>query len=126
MVEESKVFKFKQEDKGAAHVVEGPEPCRLIVIMGENGQGKSSLGNCLLDKDCFKVNPLSGDCTKMPVMESCIFEGNKYYVLDTPGFNFQMEDYEKADIKERIQVALLQNDPGSRLTQIDCLMLVHK
>ena len=54
-----------------------------IVLVGETGQGKSTLGNFLLKKKIFKVSSKSKSCTEETVIENS--EQDNIQVIDTPG-----------------------------------------
>lgn len=54
-----------------------------IVLVGETGQGKSTLGNFLLKKKAFEVSSKSQSCTAKTVIEDS--EQDNIQVIDTPG-----------------------------------------
>ena len=54
-----------------------------IVLVGETGQGKSTLGNFLLKKKVFEVSSKSKSCTAETVIEDS--EQDNIQVIDTPG-----------------------------------------
>ena len=54
-----------------------------IVLVGETGQGKSTLGNFLLKKKVFEVSSKSISCTSETVIEDS--EQDNIQVIDTPG-----------------------------------------
>ncbi|GAB1227342.1 hypothetical protein ENUP19_0334G0001 [Entamoeba nuttalli] len=63
-----------------------PKQTKLLLI-GETGTGKSSLGNFILKKNVFKVSGSPKSETKKPL--KCFGEGDRsdVVVIDTPGFN---------------------------------------
>ena len=97
----------------------------FILIMGENGQGKSSLANTILHKETFKISGLLEDCTLTSELDSCIYNNVNYYVMDTPGLNFQMTATQIRNLKENIQQKLIEVGKYIPL-EINTILLVHK
>ena len=65
---------------------------KIIVLLGESGAGKSSLGNCLLALDSatgFKESNKTESCTKKTSELSgfWVTNGNECGIIDTPGLN---------------------------------------
>lgn len=61
-----------------------------ILLLGETGVGKSSLGNFLLGQGLFKVN----DTPDAVTLEIEKIERNELTIIDTPGFNSPRGDIE--------------------------------
>ncbi|BFU22387.1 AIG1 family protein [Entamoeba histolytica] len=76
-----------------------PKQTKLLLI-GESGNGKSSFGNFILQKNVFRVSDSPNSKTNKPL--KCFGEGDRsdLVVIDTPGFNDN--DYYRFD-KEHIQ-----------------------
>ncbi len=63
-----------------------------VVILGNVNTGKSSLFNCLLNKDRSIVSDIPG--TTRDFIDSFVFlNGFKFKLIDTAGFNFLTNDY---------------------------------
>ena len=65
---------------------------KVVVMLGESGAGKSSLGNCLLGLDStagFKVSSETNSCTKdtREIRGFWIKNGSECVIIDTPGLN---------------------------------------
>ena len=65
---------------------------KSIVVQGESGTGKSSIGNCLLGLDStegFKVSRGTNSCTKetRELSESWVTNWEECAIIDTPGLN---------------------------------------
>ena len=65
---------------------------KIIVLLGESGAGKSSLGNCLLALDSatgFKESSETESCTKKTSLISGLWvtNGTECAIIDTPGLN---------------------------------------
>jgi len=64
-----------------------------VVIIGDGGQGKSTLANLLCGEDHFEVcHQESEDCTKAPQGKYCTFNGTRCLLIDTPGAKFNDEE----------------------------------
>ncbi|EAY04839.1 hypothetical protein TVAG_226520 [Trichomonas vaginalis G3] len=57
-----------------------------IMLIGDTGSGKSSLANCILDKEVFKTSQEPHACTKEPSKQTNVVDGKKFTVIDTEGF----------------------------------------
>ena len=65
---------------------------KIVVLLGESGTGKSSIGNCLLGLDSaqrFKVSDEVQSCTKKTEEISGVWitNGTECVIIDTPGLN---------------------------------------
>ena len=65
---------------------------KTIVLLGESGVGKSSIGNCLLgltSSQGFKVSRDTDSCTKetKEISSSWVTNGTECAIIDTPGLN---------------------------------------
>lgn len=57
-----------------------------IVLLGESGSGKSSLGNLILGEEKFKVSSGTTACTSKIDKSDCLVDGMLLNVIDTPGW----------------------------------------
>ena len=94
---------------------------KTIIIMGENGSGKSSFGNALLEFNKFRTSGASANCTMEPQTEVFYYEDKKVQIMDTPGLLFHLE-HGNLDIKEQIIESLEKH----KITHISSLCLLHK
>ena len=62
---------------------------RRLIIIGQHGMGKSSLGNLLLNENVFTVGAQMSSVTKK--LDSG--KSNKYEVIDCPGFGDLTDEY---------------------------------
>ena len=65
---------------------------KILVLLGESGAGKSSLGNCLLalnPEDGFKESTDTDSCTKRTsdIEGDWVTNGTRCVIIDTPGLN---------------------------------------
>ena len=70
-----------------------------ILLFGETGNGKSTLGNQLLGENAFKVSDDTKSETKITYGRKGTGDWSDFFVIDTPG----LQDTELA-VKERIQL----------------------
>jgi len=71
-----------------------------ILLFGETGNGKSSLGNILLGNNVFKVSPDVKAETKVTFGREGVGNSKDLFVIDTPG----LQDTEGADRAHMIQL----------------------
>ena len=65
---------------------------KTIVLLGESGTGKSSIGNCLFGLNStagFKVSRAADSCTKetKEILGTWVTNGSECAIIDTPGLN---------------------------------------
>ena len=77
-----------------------PRKLTNILLFGETGNGKSSLGNCLLGDNVFKVSPDVKAETKVTFGREGKGDSSDLFVIDTPG----LQDTEGADRMHMIQL----------------------
>ena len=58
-----------------------------LVLFGETGHGKSTLGNGILGKEIFKTNDTMQSVTKEIYESNGVGKSEDIYVIDTPGIN---------------------------------------
>ena len=93
-------------------------PCYSIILIGEGGAGKSSLGNFFLAKNCFEIatGMLSG--TDNAEQHSTIRNGAILKVIDCPGFG-NPDKKPISILKEGLQLASTNSIKG-----VDKVLLV--
>lgn len=96
---------IKCEDKIKLNNVDlmDKEKVKILVLLGESGTGKSSIGNCLLDLNSgsgFRVSSEPEACTKKPeeIVGFWITNQTQCVIIDTPGLN-DSEDQDTEHIK---------------------------
>ena len=70
-----------------------------ILIIGETGNGKSSLGNFILNREIFKTSKNASSETKEPNGQYGIGETKDIFVIDTPGLQ-DPEGKDQSQFKE--------------------------
>ena len=58
-----------------------------ILLLGITGDGKSTLGNVLLEKPFFKIGNNSDSCTNQTLSGTSTINGTEINIIDTPGFD---------------------------------------
>ncbi|BFU21954.1 aig family protein [Entamoeba histolytica] len=91
-----------------------PKQTKLLLI-GETGTGKSSLGNSILQKDVFKVGNSTKSETDIPL--KCFGEGDRsgVVVIDTPGFN-DTNNFDNKHIQNIVNCVRVEGLQGIILT----------
>ena len=80
-----------------------------LLLVGETGNGKSSLGNFILNRKVFSVSDNPKAETKITRGEYGIDKTKDIFVIDTPG----LQDSEGADKEHLVQmVDYIKNNPG--------------
>lgn len=77
-----------------------PRKITNILLFGETGNGKSSLGNFLLGNNVFKVSADIKSETKVTFGREGVGDSKDIFVIDTPG----LQDYEGTDRAHMIQL----------------------
>ena len=84
-----------------------------VILLGDTGVGKSSLGNYIIGKDVFKHKATASRVTSE--IEGKISEREKYkdiYVIDTPGF--QDTNFEDEKFLEELRTKFRKENAGIR------------
>ncbi|OUM59777.1 hypothetical protein PIROE2DRAFT_14613 [Piromyces sp. E2] len=80
-----------------------------LILIGETGNGKSSLGNFILNKEVFSVSDNPESETKITRGEYSDDDNNKIFVIDTPG----LQDAEGTDRDHLVQmIDYIRDNPG--------------
>ena len=78
-----------------------------IVLVGLGGRGKSSLGNTLVGRDCFKTGKGANSVTEKFETARFSVRDQDYLVLDTPGYMLYSSTETIGWCQQLIEVGLL-------------------
>ena len=118
MVEEIKQVEKNEEGYFA---IEGHS--KFILVMGRNGQGKSSFCNLLIGEDKCATSDEYHDCSMSTKMYTIHYLDNYYTIIDTPGMNFMKKADKRFALKEEIEYSVAYVEG---INNIDCLFYIHQ
>lgn len=98
----------------------------VIILVGTTGSGKSTLANLLVDPaqdenlqvEHFRTSERAKACTTLVKSQEFVSDGQKYLVVDTPGFD-ETDEADKQHVKELLEALVLKHK------RISAVVYVH-